>query len=55
MDEQARLRELIVMQLGSQILQLCELQAQVDAAKAKIADNDARDVERMKAIADARG
>ena len=55
MDPQARLRELLVMQLGSQVLQMCELQAQLDAAKAKIADYDARDAERMKAIAEVIG
>lgn len=31
-----RLRELLTMQLGSQVLQMCELQAQLDAAKAEI-------------------
>ena len=31
-----RLRELLTLQLGSQVLQMCELQAQLDAAKAEI-------------------
>lgn len=31
-----RLRELLIMQLGSQVLQMCELQAQLDTAKAQI-------------------
>lgn len=55
MDQQARLRELLVIQLGSQVLQLCELQAQLDAANAKIAEEEKRAAERMQAIADARG
>lgn len=32
-----RLRELLTMQIGSQVFQMCELQAQLDDAKKEIA------------------
>lgn len=35
--ESERLRELLVMQLGSQILQLCEVTAKLQAAEAQLA------------------
>lgn len=31
-----RLRELLTMQLGSQVLQMCELQSKLDAATAEL-------------------
>lgn len=62
MDQTIRLREIMILQLGSQVLTMCELQAQLDVAKADLADaierirdEERRAAERMQAIADARG
>lgn len=38
MDEQARLRELVTLQLGDQILRLCELTAKAERLSAQVAE-----------------
>lgn len=41
-----------MLQLGSQVLQMCELQAKLDAATAELAAAAKREAERIKALVD---